>query len=120
MLISRIYALVWLLSVATVSFFSLLPNTQSPLSFKRADLILHAAAYLWLSVLPFFAFRRERLALVFAMLMFPLGVMLEIGQIATPGRFFSGMDLAANTLGIILGILLFRLLRYRRDSLLLP
>jgi VanZ family protein len=46
-----------------------------------------------------------------ALSMIILGVLLEIGQYFIPGRTFSLMDIAANSLGVILGIILGHYLR---------
>lgn len=39
------------------------------------------------------------------------GLLMELGQLFVPGRTFSLLDLLANTLGAVLGFILFRILR---------
>lgn len=39
------------------------------------------------------------------------GLLMELGQLFVPGRTFSWLDLLANTLGAVLGFILFRILR---------
>ena len=68
-------------------------------------------AYLWLSALPFFAFSKTGTALTAALSMIFLGIGLEFVQAHVPGRSFSVADMAANSLGIILGIWLGRYIK---------
>ena len=113
LVLSKVLAFVWIVSIATVSYLSLKPKIEFPLDFEKADLVYHLIAYLWLSILPFFIFRREKTAYVFALLMLPLGAALELAQIAVPGRVSSPMDIGANSVGVILGLLCAKLLAYR-------
>ena len=75
-------------------------------------------AYLWLSALPFFAFPRPGGALTAALGMIFLGIGLEFVQAHVPGRSFSVLDMAANSLGVILGIWLAR--HIKRNHLRFP
>ena len=84
-------------------FLSLLPKIEIPLEFRESDKVAHFLAYLWLGVLPFFAFSPPA-ALRRALLMAPLGISLEFAQMMVPGRFFSFGDMLANVAGIALGI----------------
>ena len=93
-----------MVSIVAVSYLSMTPKIEFPLDFERADLVYHFIVYLWLSALPFLSFRQEKTALVLALLMLPLGVGLEIAQIAVPGRVFSAMDVGANSAGAIMGL----------------
>ena len=88
-----------------VCYLSLAPGMETPLEFDYADKLCHFGAYLWLSALPFFGFGRGKQALAGALLMIPLGIVLECIQAFVPGRFFSGADMLANSLGVLLGIL---------------
>jgi VanZ family protein len=45
------------------------------------------------------------------MLVVIYGFLMELGQLFVPGRTFSWLDLLANTLGAVLGFILFRILR---------
>ncbi len=103
--------IVWLLSIALVCYLSLTPSVEFPVNFENADLVYHALSYLWLAFLPSFAFRRARIGLLCAILMIPLGLGLEFGQIAVPGRFFSVFDIGATVLGAIMGAVIGKLLR---------
>lgn len=98
----------WIASVALVVYLSLVPRIEFPYDFINADKVYHVLAYLWLSVLPFFAFRKPKAALAGTFGMIPLGMVLELAQYYVPGRSFSLLDMAANCLGVMLGIWLAR------------
>ena len=100
-----------MVSIAAVSYLSLTPKIEFPLDFDKADLVYHFIAYPWLSAPPFFGFQQERTALVSGLLMLPLGIGLELAQIAVPGGVFSPMDVGANSVGMILGLSCAKFLR---------
>ena len=108
---SRFLLVIWILSIAAVSYLSLTPKIEFPLDFEKADLMYHSIAYLWIAAMPFFAFQREKTGLVSALLMMVLGVALEVTQIAIPSRVFSALDIGANGVGVIMGILCAKLVR---------
>ncbi len=95
--------MLWTFSVILVVFLSLSPKIEVPLDFRESDKIAHFIAYLWLAVLPFMAFSHPA-AWRGALLMVPLGIVLEFAQMVVPGRFFSFGDMLANALGIVAGI----------------
>jgi len=98
-----IVRILWIFSVILVVFLSLSPKMHVTLEFRESDKIAHFIAYLWLAVLPFIAFSPPA-ALRRALLMVPLGIVLEFAQTVVPGRFFSFGDMLANFLGVVLGI----------------
>ncbi len=104
----RSILVIWIASVLTVVYLSLSPRIELPYDFDNADKVYHMLAYLWLAALPFFAFLNPKEALVATLSMIPLGIGLEIAQYYVPGRLFSLADMAANCLGVILGIWLAR------------
>jgi hypothetical protein len=103
--VRRLILVLWVISIGIVCYLSLKPRIEFPLDFKGADLAYHALAYLWLSFLPFFAFRDRKRGLVCALLMILLGIALEFGQTFVPGRNFSVFDIAANSVGTILAVM---------------
>ncbi|HKI47731.1 MAG TPA: VanZ family protein [Desulfobacteria bacterium] len=96
--------ILWIVSVAMVIYLSLTPRIDFPYDFDNADKVYHMLAYLWVAALPFFAFLSPKAALAGTLSMVPLGACLEIAQYYVPGRSFSLADMAANCLGVILGI----------------
>jgi len=100
--------LLWVASVAMVVYLSLSPKIEFPYDFNHADKVCHTLTYLWLSALPFFAFLKPKAALVGTLSMIPLGIGLELAQHCVPGRSLSLADMAANCLGVVVGIWLAR------------
>ena len=113
-LFSRIPFIAWILSIASISYLSLLPRFEVPLTFVWDDKVYHTLAYLWLSVLPFFSIERIKMASVAAFLMILLGIGLEFAQTLVPGRVFSVWDIIANSCGVVLGVLCGRYLLAKR------
>ena len=101
---SRIVLFLWALSIGMVCYLSLTSRVEFPLDFTLADLVYHFLAYLWLSSLPFIGFRGVQSACISALLMIPLGIVLEVGQYLVPARIFSITDMAANACGALVGI----------------
>ena len=116
--IRRYLLLLWIASTLMVIWLSLIPGIELPCNFLNADKFYHMLAYLWLSALPFFAFSRPGGALTGALSMIFLGIGLEFVQAHVPGRSFSVPDMAANCLGVMLGIWLARYAR--RNQLRFP
>ena len=100
----KVVRFVWAISIVLVSYLSLTPQIEIPCEFSGADKVCHFLSYLWLAVLPFFAFERFKMALTWAVLMIPLGIGLEYAQGFTPGRLFSVGDMIANSVGVVLGL----------------
>lgn len=100
----RLAMAVWLFSVASVCYLSLLPGVELPVNFWNADKVYHLIGYAWLGFLPLFAFARGETARNAAYLMIPLGGLLEWGQSFVPGRTASMMDAVFNAVGVFLGI----------------
>jgi VanZ family protein len=112
---SRSIIFLWFISICIVIYYSLIPQVEFPINFWNADKLYHCAAYGWLAVLPIMGFSLRRFALPAALSMILLGVLLEIGQYYIPGRTFSLLDITANSLGVILGIILGNDLRKRLE-----
>nr|CBX30771.1 hypothetical protein N47_E42830 [uncultured Desulfobacterium sp.] len=97
-------SVVWICSVCLVIYYSLIPGVEFPVDFWQADKLYHFVSYCWLSVLPMIAYSDRKIALTASLSMVLLGVLIEILQIFVPGRTFAMADIAANTLGVVLGI----------------
>lgn len=100
----RFVLFLWIISVLTVIYGSLTPKFEFPYTFDYADKVYHMLSYLWLSALPFFAFTRIEAVLTGALAMIPLGIGLEFVQAYVPGRSFSVLDMAADCMGVLLGM----------------
>ena len=102
----KFFIAAWIISIGSVLYLSLVPRVEFPIGFQYADFVYHAIAYLWLAFLPFFGFNRTRAAFCGALFMILLGGGLELIQGLIPNRFSSILDMAANILGVALGVAL--------------
>ena len=73
------------------------------------DKLLHAIAYTYLAAALWWAYRHRvtSYSLVAALLIY--GVLIEVVQFYIPNRVFSWLDIAANTLGILIALGIVRL-----------
>jgi len=104
--------LLWAACAAFVVWQSLTPQPALP-SFFLADKIAHLCAYFGLALLPWAGFRKEGAAFYASLSMLALGALLELCQMAVPERSGSFADMAANALGVALGLWVGRTLRAR-------
>lgn len=97
---------VWFVSLAIVTCFSLLPGSPEPPPLPHLDKVQHFLAYGWLAFVQG-CFLRSRF---FAMAGFLVGwgVMLELLQGCIPHRFMSVADVVANSAGVLGGLILAR------------
>ena len=103
----------WLLVcvVVALSLWPRLPRVD--IGLDHLDKIGHALAYASLMAWFGFIYQKRSHAVVFVLLV-ALGALLEAAQYALGYRMFELVDLAANTLGITVGLLLVRALFFRR------
>ena len=99
------WSLGWLLVLGVV-FGSLLPRVWMP-DFTSSDKFMHSGSYLVLMLWFSGLYRRER-HLAIALLLFVLGLVLDVSQSLSPYRTFDWRDVAANAGGILVGLLLSR------------
>ena len=111
---SRVLMVLWCFLIAAVTVLSLLPASVVPRP-PGGGTLEHLSAYLALTLLPVVAIRRVYRVLVAVTSMACLGVLLEILQIAIPGRAFEWMDIVMNTVGVTAGVLAGILLRLGSD-----
>jgi VanZ family protein len=97
----------WLL-IGLLVYLSLTPHPPEPFSFPDADKLEHGIAYgslaLWFCQIYFSA--RSRMIVLTALI--GLGIGLEFVQGWTGYRYFDVWDMAANSIGVLLGLLLVR------------
>ena len=104
---SKWWTLLGVVLVAFVVYLSLAPLSASKLlAFPESDKILHLSVYatmmLWFGQIA----RKGSYPLLVASGLIVLGVLLEFLQGLTGYRTFEYLDMAANTLGVILGLLI--------------
>ena len=115
----------WVVAILTVAIGELLPGGSAPLTWIDAlgvsDKLEHFSAYFVLAVIPALGFE-PRKGLMAALSMILLGVLLDVAQLFIPGRDFEYGDIAANTVGVFVGLGVARAVlkrvaaRRRRDS----
>ncbi|MFP5259119.1 MAG: VanZ family protein [Acidobacteriota bacterium] len=103
-LFRRAMLAVWIFSVASTIYLSLLPGLELPFQFWSADKVYHMLCYAWLGALPLVAFAKGDTARNVAYCMIPMGGLIEWGQSFVPGRTSSMMDAVANAVGVFIGI----------------
>ena len=96
----------WILSLVLVVYGTLSPDVHIDTNVQDSDKILHSLAYTWLAFGGRMSFVPASRTAGLALGLICLGCVLEIGQGFVPGRFFSVADMAANTLGVGLGLAL--------------
>lgn len=100
----------WAIGVAVLCALSLASGDSALLELTGrvpvGDGTGHLIAYACLSLLPLLGFVEDRTAWTLSSSMAPLGLILELAQIGIPGRALDWADLAANSGGVVLGILL--------------
>lgn len=93
------------LIILVIIILSLIPDPGKVTPFSASDKLMHTLAYavsmLWFG----FCFKREKLFIIGAGLVF-LGIALEIIQGQTGYRNMSFCDIIANCAGVIIGLLL--------------
>jgi VanZ family protein len=98
--------MVWAALIGLVVIGSLLPAATAPIRMIAVlhinDKALHTVAYVSLAFLPALYERRPRLAYI-ALGLVALGVLLEFGQLWSPGRSFEIGDMLADAAGVIAG-----------------
>jgi VanZ family protein len=116
----RMVTLLWVISISAVCYFSLVPGLELPVDFWNADKVYHIIAYAWLALLPMLRFRTRKGAVLAACSLVILGIILEIAQTHIPGRIFSFLDITANGLGVLAGVVLGNSVRPKFQHMLLP
>ncbi|MYL82433.1 hypothetical protein GTA51_04680 [Desulfovibrio aerotolerans] len=115
-LFRRAVMAVWLFSIASTVYLSLLPGLELPVKFWNADKVYHLLCYAWLGALPLVAFAKGETARNAAYCMVPLGGLIEWGQSFVPGRASSMLDAVANAVGVFLGMWLAQTLLARCEA----
>jgi VanZ family protein len=87
---------------AAIVFLSLTPKPPDP-GFEHGDKLGHLLAYALLMFWFCFLYRHRHTRLAYGIGWVLLGVALEFAQAATGTRSFEVADMAANSLGVLLG-----------------
>jgi len=99
----------------TVILGSLLPGNSTPIQaldrLHINDKVEHAMAYAALALLPVLHEQRRR-QIVLILIVAAMGILLEFGQLYSPGRSFDTRDMLADIVGVIIGATTGLLLRF--------
>jgi VanZ family protein len=94
----------WSLTVVAVVGGSLLPGSAPVVTALPSDYLMHFGAYALLALFPMLVLERSGRVVMAVLLTGLLGVALEYGQTMVPGRFLDSADIAANSLGLLCGV----------------
>ena len=98
--------------ILAVTILSLLPQDTLP-HMDVSDKVQHLIAYFCMALAGGIAFPRRRSLMALGFGLAVLGIGLEFAQMFVPGRFASIGDGVANTLGVVLGLSLARIVNTR-------
>jgi len=107
---SRRLLIAWVALLVAVIVLSVLPGQALP-AVGVDDSLMHWLVYVPLALLPTVAIASRLTASLAAILMAPLGLVLEVAQMVAPGRRFEWSDVAADALGVMAGMVLGWLVR---------
>jgi len=112
---SRAYQIIFLLAVIVTEYLSLTTREIEAVSHSW-DKLNHALAFMVLFVLFTLAFRNVRQKVKIILLLF-YALQIEMVQYFIPGREFSLLDIIADIIGILFGLILYKLFKHRMDLL---
>ncbi len=113
---SKIVAVVWLGILAIVLVESLVPYGSPSLAQHYGDIVLHLICFFFLAFLPTANAVRIRQGLFLALLMAVLGAGVEMAQLYIPGRDCSPADIFTNNIGVMLGVGVGGLWRWKQKA----
>jgi VanZ family protein len=100
----RVFRTLWLAALVLVVVGSLLPDSATPAVLHRLnDKLLHAAAYLVLGLIPALH-EKWSSALLQGGAAIGVGVLMECGQLLSPGRSCDPRDMVADAVGVLVGL----------------
>ncbi len=99
----------WILAFA-VLVLSSMPGAISH-SINNVDKLAHFGAFFLLSILLLFAYKFSKPFFTTALVMALFGFAIEVLHLYVPRRVFSMYDFAADLLGIIIALIIYRMIR---------
>ena len=103
--------LVWGLMVIAVVVSSLLPQHQIPIEIPFTDKVAHFITYMFLTFIALISSTQKHSVLMILALQILIGVFVEFAQSFTPDRTPELLDVLANSLGVLVGALVYFLFR---------
>ena len=102
--------LFWLLAISVLVLSCLPGNDLATFTIQNLDKVAHFFTFFLLSVLLLFAYTFSKPFLVTLLLMTLFGLAIELLHLYIPNRVFSVYDFAANILGILAALVVFKLM----------
>jgi VanZ family protein len=92
-----------------VAFFSLTPVDEGFISIW--DKLLHFGCYGLFAMIAWRAAARPKTFYLLCAVVIVYGALMEVGQSLVPGRMMSGLDIVANTLGVLATVISYFLVK---------
>jgi len=106
----KYFKIVFWISAIAVLILSVIPGSLTVRhSIEHLDKLAHFAAFFVLSILLLFAYRLAKPFYTTALLMALFGFSIEVLHLYVPRRFFSMYDFAADLLGVLIALIIYRL-----------
>ena len=102
--LARFLRILWLVGMVLAAVAMWVPSPYLPQE-GISDKLMHGVIFTLLAVLPTVSQPTWLLSVGLGLSMIPFSIVLEIGQLWVPGRSFEVLDIEANTLGVLLGVL---------------
>jgi len=102
---------IWGIMVLVVLVLSLLPQDQTVIQVPFTDKVDHFITYLFLTFIALISSTQKHSVLMILALQILIGVCVEFAQSFTPDRTPELLDVLANSLGVLVGALVYFLFR---------
>lgn len=102
---------IWGIMVLVVVVLSLLPQDQTVIQVPFTDKVAHFITYMFLTFIALISSTQKHSVLMILALQILIGVCVEFAQSFTPDRTPELLDVLANSLGVLVGALLYFLFR---------
>lgn len=107
---------IWGLMVFVVVLFSLLPQEQNFVQMPFSDKLVHFSTYFILTFVALLSSTKKHSLFMILAIQILIGICVEGAQSFVPGRTPEFLDILANSLGVLLGTLLYFLFRKIKPS----
>ncbi len=102
--------LFWVFAIAVLILSAIPVSAPIHHSINHLDKLGHFAAFFLLSILLLFAYKFTKPFLTTALIMALFGFSIELLHLYVPRRFFSMYDFAADLLGMLVALIIYRML----------
>jgi len=110
------FFLIWTIAASIALAFALKPEALE-LGFEGSDKILHMLAFMFLTILPVVGLEKIRSVAIGIVLIFAIGIGVELAQLYIPSRYADVTDAIFNLIGVLVGTMIGLSLRSTYQSL---